>query len=274
MNIYKIKCTVGILTFNSGATIKAALESVKNFSEIIICDGGSTDETLSLARAYGAKVIVQAPEFKGEGNKVIDFSGVRNQMLSAASNPWFFYLDSDELITPALADEIDSIISSGNPPAAFWVPRKYTLGGEIVNCAATYPAKQMRFFHRSAVSRFIKTIHERIDVRQGVPVLTLHNFMLVPFNPDPAFHRTKWSHYIELEASRRGGISVGGWLLVCAENFKISALYAFRSVRNLFFCRGKHLPWRLEWERHMYHINICRRFWKLVWKSKQDRSSR
>ena len=263
---HKIQCTVGILTFNSGQTIKAALESVRDFAEVIVCDGGSTDETLSLARAYGAKVIVQAPEFKGEGNKIADFSGVRNQMLSAASYPWFFSLDSDELMTPALQAEIETLISSGHPAAAFWVPRKYTIKGDVIDCAATYPTRQMRFFNRNAVTGFIKTIHERIEPHHGAPVFTLKNLMLVPFNPDPLFHRRKWQHYIDLEVARLGRVSFWGWLKMCADNFKISLLYAFRYFRNLFFCRGRRMPWRLEWERHMYHINTCRRFWKLIGK--------
>ncbi|MBI2476170.1 MAG: glycosyltransferase [Candidatus Taylorbacteria bacterium] len=266
MSSHKIQCTVGILTLNSGATIKAALESVTDFAEIIVCDGGSTDETLSLARAYGTRVIFQAQEFKVERNKIADFAGVRNQMLAAASYPWFFYLDSDELMTAALAAEMAALISSEHPSAAFWVPRKYQLRGEVVDCAATYPTKQARFFHRDAVTGFIKTIHERIEVKTGMPLLRLRHFMLVPINADPAFHRRKWRHYIELEAVRRGRISFWEWLLTCAENFKISALYGLRYVRNLFFCRGRRLPWRLEWERHAYHVNICRRFWKLVGK--------
>lgn len=268
MSVHKIPCTVGILTFNSAATLKAALESVTNLAEVIICDGGSTDETLSLARAYGARIIVQAPEFKSEDNKIIDFSGVRNQMIAAASCEWFFSLDSDELMTFALQAEIETLISSSHPSAAFWVPRKYQLEGVTVDCASTYPTnQQMRFFHHDAVTGFIKTIHERIEVRQGSPVFTLKNFMLVPVNPDPAFHRAKWRHYIELEVVRRGKISLWGWLVSCAENFKISVLYISRYASNLLFCKGTRLPWALEWERHVYHINTCRRFWKLVWKS-------
>lgn len=265
MNAHKIPCTVGMLTFNSDATLKVALESVCGFAEVIICDGGSTDETLSLARAYGARVIVQSPEFKGEDNKIIDFAGVRNQTLQVASYPWFFYLDSDEVMTSVLEAEIGSIISSGHPAAAFWVPRKYQLDGVTVDCAATYPTnKQMRFFHRDAVTGFIKTIHERIAVKAGAPVVYLRNFMLVPMNPDPIFHRAKWQHYIELETVRRGKISLWEWFMVCAENFKISVLYLTRYASNLIFCRGKRLPWCLEWERHVYHLNICRRFWKMV----------
>ena len=263
----KINCTVGILTFNSEATIKAALESVKNFKEIIVCDGGSIDETLPLARAYGAKVIVQSPKFKNDDNKIIDFAGVRNQMLLVASSPWFFFLDSDELMSPALETEIDSIISDDHPASAFWVPRKYTLEGKAVDCAATYPTKQMRFFHRDAVTGFIKTIHERIEVKPGAPILDLKNFMLVPFNSDPLFHRRKWQHYIELEVVRVGKVSLFKWSSICVENLKISILYAFRYLRNLLFCRGRRMPWRLEWERHKYHFDTCRRFWRLIWKS-------
>ncbi len=260
----KIQCTVGILTFNSGATIKETLESAKNFAEIIVCDGGSTDETLPLSRAYGAKVIVQAPEFKGEGNKISDFSGVRNQMLSVSTHDWFFWLDSDELLTPELEAEISGIVSGGHPAAAFWVPRKYTLNGELVNCAATYPTKQMRFFNRDASDGFVKTIHEKISVKPGMQIGELKHFMLVPMNPSPAFHREKWRHYIELEAARSGKISFGGWLLICAENAKISLLYFYRYVRNLFFCRGKHLPWKLEWERHVYNFDLCLKLWNRI----------
>ncbi|MCR4311235.1 MAG: glycosyltransferase [Candidatus Taylorbacteria bacterium] len=269
MTEHKIKCTVGILTFNSDTTIKATLESVRHFAEIVVCDGGSTDETLSLARAYGAKVIVQAPEYKGEGNKLVDFSGVRNQMLSVASHPWFFSLDSDELMTPSLEAEIETCITSRQKPTAFWVPRKYMLDDEVVLCASTYPTQQMRFFHCEAVKTFIKTIHEKIEVKPNAPVETLENFMLVPMNPDPMFHRAKWQHYIELEAKRRRRISLWEWVLVCVENAKISSLYFFRFVRNLFLCRGKRIPWKLEWERHVYHLQICKRFWRLIWRAEK-----
>ena len=48
----KIPCTVGILTKNSGKTLKRALESVKDCAEIIISDGGSTDSTIIIAEKY------------------------------------------------------------------------------------------------------------------------------------------------------------------------------------------------------------------------------
>tara|TARA_Y100001935_G_scaffold253378_1_gene259446 strand:+ start:1046 stop:1237 length:192 start_codon:yes stop_codon:yes gene_type:complete len=60
----KIDCTVGILTYNCGDVLKNALESVSFCSEIIICDGGSTDNTLSVAEEYGCRVIKQKKNIK------------------------------------------------------------------------------------------------------------------------------------------------------------------------------------------------------------------
>ncbi|MBU6323773.1 glycosyltransferase, partial [Patescibacteria group bacterium] len=92
----KIPCSVEIVTRNSGATLRRALESVKDFAEVLVVDGGSTDDTLAIAHEYGAKIILQDPAFLDGEGRIADFSGVRNQGLAAAREPWFFFLDSDE----------------------------------------------------------------------------------------------------------------------------------------------------------------------------------
>jgi glycosyltransferase involved in cell wall biosynthesis len=52
--------SVCIITFNEEANIVRTLESVKGIAdEIVIVDSGSTDATLALAQARGAKVIVE-----------------------------------------------------------------------------------------------------------------------------------------------------------------------------------------------------------------------
>ncbi|HEY4498585.1 MAG TPA: glycosyltransferase [Candidatus Paceibacterota bacterium] len=270
----KIPCTVAVLTHNSDATLKAALESVKDFAEIIVCDGASTDRTLDIARAYGARILPQDPVFKDQEGKIKDFAGVHNQALQASSFDWHFYLDSDELMTPALTDEIHSSIlknigmKSGEQESkseVYWVDRKYTIDGKVVECAATYPTRQMRFFHKNAVTEFIKPIHERINPKPDAVIKTTKNFMLVPVSPDPLVWREKWKHYIELEVRRRGKISLWQWLAVCFENLKVSLLYAIRYKMILLFCHGKtRMSWRLEWERHVYHWNLCRALFKSI----------
>ncbi len=257
----KIPCTIAILTKDNEATIGQAIESANAFDECLICDGGSSDRTHDIARASLARIIDQDSRFKDATGRISDFSGVHNQMLEASTHDWHFYLDSDELMTPELVEEIRSIVSA-NKPGAWWVNRKYSLEGETVMCAATYPTRQMRFFHKSAVTGFIKPIHERINPKPDASIGTTRNFMLVPVSPDPKVWREKWQHYIALEVARRGTISFWDWVRVCMENAKVSLLYGFRLVRNAFFCGGARMPFALEWERHVYHWNLCKALWK------------
>lgn len=263
-NKEKIACTVGILTFNSEETLERTLESVKDFSEIIVCDGGSTDLTLEVAKEYGCRVIFQDSKFKRGDGKIKDFSGVRNQTLDVASHEWFFYIDSDELISENLAEEINDVILKSKEPRAFWIPRKYMVKGLVIDCAATYPSRQMRLFHRDGVNRFIKTIHERIEVKKETPVSELQNVMLIPMTTDVVAIQNKWNYYLDLEEERVGSIGLLTWFRMCTQNFKISTLYMFRLLRNMFFCRGNKMPISLETQRHIYHMNSCRRFFKRI----------
>ncbi len=264
MNKEKISCSVGILSFNSERGIRKALESVKDFAEIIICDGGSTDKTTEIAKEFECKIIFQDQKFKYENNRIRDFSGVRNQMLEASNYLWFFYVDSDESLTNEVVSEVREIIEKNTSPSLYWVPRKYVIDGKIIDCASTYPSKQMRFFHREAGDKFIKTIHERIDPKPDYPVLSLKNFMLVPQSGNVEEIRKKWDYYVNLECERRPKISFMDWLKVCLENLKISLLFAFRSLRNIFFCRGSKMLFALEWERHRYHFNLCKNLFKNI----------
>ena len=84
----KIPATVTVLTRNSGKTLERALASVRDFDEIIVCDGGSTDETLEIAHKHGARVIAQDGQFHDAKGKIYDYAGVRNQTLHAARHNW------------------------------------------------------------------------------------------------------------------------------------------------------------------------------------------
>ena len=95
----KIPVTIGILTFNSVKTLARCLESVKDFKDILIADGGSTDDTLAIAGRYGARTITQSQVWK----PIVDFSLERNRLLDGAREDWFFYIDSDETVSPELA---------------------------------------------------------------------------------------------------------------------------------------------------------------------------
>ena len=51
-----MKISVSMIVRNERSCIAKALSSVSDADEIIVCDTGSTDDTVEIARNYGAKV--------------------------------------------------------------------------------------------------------------------------------------------------------------------------------------------------------------------------
>ena len=88
MNKTLLSISVVIATFNSERTIKNSLESVwtqdypKDLLEILICDGGSKDKTLSIAKKYGAKVFrVPTALQSAEYNKGVGVNKAKNEII-------------------------------------------------------------------------------------------------------------------------------------------------------------------------------------------------
>ena len=51
---------VAVLTYNEAARIDLCLQSAAWADQLIVVDSGSTDDTVALARAAGAEVVVHA----------------------------------------------------------------------------------------------------------------------------------------------------------------------------------------------------------------------
>jgi glycosyltransferase involved in cell wall biosynthesis len=258
----KIPCSVCILTKNVGDVLVRALDTAREFDEIMIVDGGSSDTTLAIARSYGATVISQNDEYKNEDGSIRDFSGVRNQYLSEAKYDWIFALDADEYISPELVDEIRGRVATD--PAVYWVPRKYEFNGVVIERAVNYPSRQIRFFNRSAVRGYIKPVHERLNVKEDFPTRTLHSHMIVPITDDFEATKRKWRKYIALERARSQGVSFRKWLRGTLRECSLMAFYALRLLRMVFFQRGARLPVGMEVRVFWYQWALIRSQFSLI----------
>jgi glycosyltransferase involved in cell wall biosynthesis len=120
----KIPITVVIPTLNESARLGAALESVHWADEVIVVDGGSTDDTIGIAARFGATVLTM------QGRTI---GGQRNAGIEAARHPWILALDADESVTEELRDSLRQL-SNGSlaPRASFRVrSRNWHLGREL-----------------------------------------------------------------------------------------------------------------------------------------------
>jgi glycosyltransferase involved in cell wall biosynthesis len=259
----KIPVSVGILTRNSGATLRRALESVKECSDIIVCDGGSTDDTLTIAAEYGARIFSQKKDFLDKDGRLFDYGGARNQTLDAANQAWFLMHNSDEYAGQDLIDAIRKTVELRHE-GVFWVNRKYVCRGTVVDCATTYPNRQMRLFARQSVKQFVKLIHERMELQTGVVPESIDGTMYVPFDESPRQLRAHWDYQLEVDLKRLDPLSLPDFITSVYENTKVSFLYALRLIRIFLFCRGNRMPLAFEFERQRYLYRALRSYWRIT----------
>ena len=81
---------VVIPTLNAGATLAATLDAVRGVAEVVVADGGSTDDTRAVAQAAGARVVEAAG---GRGAQLA--AGAR-----AVRGGWLMFLHADTVPQP------------------------------------------------------------------------------------------------------------------------------------------------------------------------------
>lgn len=97
------KLSVVIPVFNVAEILKDCLETVKWADEIICVDMGSTDRTLEICKAYGARVIKNVPPGR-------NFDLNRKLGMENAKGDWILKIDSDDRLTKRLQSFIRNII--------------------------------------------------------------------------------------------------------------------------------------------------------------------
>ena len=132
--------------------IRRCLDSVAGVvEEIVVVDTGSTDNTVQIAREYGA--IVQS--FKWNEN----FSDARNASIEPATGDWILFLDADEELS-AESREALRILSADDAVEGYFVKIINYLGNE--GWIETCPDLIFRLFRNRPDYRFRGAIHEQI----------------------------------------------------------------------------------------------------------------
>lgn len=111
-----------ILTLNEENNLPACLDTCSWSDDVHVLDSYSTDRTVDIAKAYGARVWFR---------KFDSFSQHQNWALENIpfKHPWVFYYDADERITPALAAAMQAAVREPGDNVAFRVQRRDFLLG-------------------------------------------------------------------------------------------------------------------------------------------------
>jgi glycosyltransferase involved in cell wall biosynthesis len=149
-----------IITLNEAEHIADAVASVAWADEVIVVDCGSTDDTVAIAGASGARV-----EFRAWTGWIDQ----KNFAAGLARNDWIFSLDADERVSPGLAQEIQALLQAEPPTGAYRMPRVAFHLGRWIRTTDFYPDYQARLYDRRVAGWRGKYVHESVALEQGRP---------------------------------------------------------------------------------------------------------
>lgn len=166
--------SVIIISKNEAGNILGCLESVSFADEFIVVDSGSTDNTVELARDFGAKVTV-TPDWPGFGPQ-------KNRALDLATGDWVLSIDADERVTPELkAAILDAMAQAqGN---AFEMPRLSWFCGRFIRHSGWWPDYVLRLWKRGTARFTEAAVHERVVPQDGKTIKLTPHFLHFPY-PD------------------------------------------------------------------------------------------
>jgi glycosyltransferase involved in cell wall biosynthesis len=146
-----------INTKNAEKTLERTLKTLSFVDEIVVADMQSTDDTVKIAKRYGAVTI-----------SVEDFSYVepaRNVAISSAKSSWILLLDADESIPKALGEKLLELSQSSSSISGYKIARKNIIFNSWLQSAGWWPDYLLRFFKKGTVT-WKDTIHSQ-PIAQG-----------------------------------------------------------------------------------------------------------
>lgn len=157
--------SVVVVTLNEEERIRACLESVAWADEVIVVDAESHDKTAAIARELTDHVFVRPwPGFAAQKNFGID----------QAHGEWILSLDADEVVSPALREEIQAEVAGGGRHQGYSVPRRNVFWDRWVRHGGLYPDWQLRLFRRGRGRFVARAVHESVVVDGSVGRLRGH----------------------------------------------------------------------------------------------------
>ncbi len=250
--------SVAIVAKNESHNIVKTLSSVTWADEIVVIDSGSTDNTVEIAKSYGATVYHES--WKGYGPQV-------NSALDKCAGPWILNLDADEVVTPELAAEVQSLLRGEPSLNAYAVPRLNLIFGRWMRHGGLYPDRKLRLFRKGA-ARLREDTEPHATPKTSEQVGTLKNHMLhyqYPTLETYIDHMNKYSSASVPLVTRRGKTSSSFAGFIWNTVFNPLATFCYNYIARAGFLDGREgLIFHLN---HSVYVN-----WKYVkaWKSAQS----
>ena len=208
--------SVVIIALNEAERITNAIQSCQAFAdEIVVVDGGSQDNTMQIAKAFGCQVYQ---------NSWSGYAKQRNLGAAWAKFDWIFFIDADETIdeqlTTALLDwkQCPQIKAS-----AFSCDR---IGDFLEGWLQGRPESHIRLYNKTVLQINDVLVHERVEVN-AAPVGKLSGTILHQGFRNISETVIRFNRYTDLDAqeSYNQGQRFNHWRLLLKPPAKFLQMY-------------------------------------------------
>jgi glycosyltransferase involved in cell wall biosynthesis len=274
-----VQLSVVIITHNEEANIGRTLASVQSLvadgkGEMIVVDSGSTDRTVEIAKAMGAKVFIE--EWKG-------YAAQKNSAFDKAQGDWVLSLDADEEVETDLLAAMETTFAGwaivdayarpkGYSPRSvhgdfkiwhelddanslntdcyfdgFLLRRKNLFLGKWIKHGGFWPDPKLRLFRRGLGRVEERVVHETVTIDKGIAAPMWKGALLHHSYPILSDYLDHMNRYSSLGAEM---VAAKGQVRFSVFNIVLRPAATF--VYNYFFRLG-FLDGREGLLLHLYH---------------------
>lgn len=215
----KSPISVVIIALNEAANISQCVTKAALISDdIIVVDSGSTDATVTLAEAAGAKV----HQMQWQG-----YSSTKNEANTLTRHDWILSLDADEILSEELIASIQECTLEEK--TVYLLSRLNNYCGHWIRHSNWYPDYVYRLFDRRFCRWQGEFVHEKLNFPADFNLIKLKGDLLHYTYRTAEEHYRKIERYAELSAREKlaKGKNSSPLKLLILPFFKFISVYIF-----------------------------------------------
>lgn len=237
-----------VTTFNEEANIAGCLDSLQWCDEILVVDSFSKDRTPEIVGRYGSVRFVQRTYFGSAAQK--------NWAMDEVLHDWILIFDADERCTPALREEIETLLARGPDHNAYTINRRAYFLGRRIRFSGWQNDRVVRLVKRGTARYPNRRVHADMDTLGPAPVLknSMEHYMvdsLDEYIPRIMKYSVWGAAQMWREGRRSGATEVFGrsvWRFLRTYFLQLGIL---DGMVGLVFCMlqafGTYMKWSLLW---------------------------
>lgn len=245
-----------VTTFNEEANIAGCIESLLWCDEILIVDSYSTDRTPEIARRYDKVHFVQRTYYGSASQK--------NWAMDQVAHEWILIYDADERCTPALQEEIETLLAEGPECDAYTITRRCYFLDKVIRFSGWQHDRVVRLVRRGTARYPNKRVHADMITDGPAPILKNPMIHYMVETLDEYIPRIlKYSFWGAAQAWRDG--KRAGFVEVWGRSaWRFFRTYVVQGgfldgMHGLVFCMlqafGTYMKWSILWG---WHVNAAR----------------